>query len=582
MLHFDSVHVESKHILWALFFSIISLYSLRLFLPAGPAFIWVILFVLIFSVFLIIHLIPKSRRVLAASVICGILFAAMSFLSYEINANGSLDFYPEIILCFLGLCFFFSNLLAGGFSLLLEIDLQNRSDAVSARSASRIAATALLLLVFWLPYLLACYPGNLDSDPLGEIRQQMGMSPLSNHHPVIHQLMIRFCLILGMKIGGIEAGVAVYSILQMIISALVFAFCIDFLIKNHVHRLAVIGVFLFYALYTVNGFYSVTMFKDIPFSCVTLLLSILLIRELRGDYSVPDRRKRIRSLCLIIFLSFLFCTIRNNGYYAFLIGFLFIILFNLKHCKRLVIIFLSVFFLVNGYQFLLFDTLNIPKSSSGEMLGLPLQMLARVVKEEEPDLTDENFTVLKEVIPDYGLLAESYVPDNSDPIKGEPVFFASTFEKDPARYLKSWLRIGLHYPRTYLEAFLFHTQGYWDLNSNYSSITPKIDQPNDFNLSQNSRFESLRFSLIGLHSMLSTRSVLSPLYSIGFMVVLFLFSFALLWVKKQFCYLYPIFLLGVLWLTSMAGPTCLYQYIYGLTVTIPLFLSLALCVPRKS
>ena len=215
------------------------------------------------------------------------------------------------------------------------------------------------------------------------------------------------------------------------------------------------------------------------------------------------------------------------------------------------------------------------------MLGLPLHMIARVVKEDNPDLSAEDFIIIKEVIPDYQVLADNYVPDNSDPIKGNGVFLADAFDKNPVRYLKSWLKIGLQYPRTYIDAFLLHTQGFWDVNKNSSTISAYV-YDNEFGITQSERSEPLRVFLINLHTFLSNNSIISPFYSIGFMVVLFLFSFVLLLIKGQLQVASPIFILAALWLTVIAGPCCLYHYVYGLTVTIPLFLSLALILPRRN
>ena len=576
---FNKTNYSVSRTLYVLFLTLFSLYSLRLFISPGPSFIWVILFFLIFYCFSKIHPEKQKKKVLISAAITGILFSLMMFLSYQLNINGTVYFDLRALFCALFLAVFFFYSLTGIFSYLLNCSEFPSSSYLSGKNNFKLLAllTALLFLC-WLPYLVACFPGNLTSDTIGEIRQQLGLSPLSNQHPVIHQLMIRMFLIPGIILGSVKIGVASYVVFQMLITALIFSYSIAFMVRRNVPSLLLLFSFLFFALYTTNGFYSVTMYKDVPFAGITLLLMIALIRELERDCSSDSPFNRILSLVFLVILSFLFCTIRNNGYYAFLIGFILLILFNLKKFKRLIIVFAVTLLLVNSYNYILFDVIDAKKSSTSEMLGVPLQMIARVVATEDPELNAEEFQVLQEVFPDYSLLAGRYTPNNSDPIKGNGVFLPEVFDKDPVRYFKAWAKIGLQYPRTYLDAFLLHTQGYWDPNKEYSSISAYIYE-NEFGLSQSERTEPLRVFLINLHVFLSDHSLLSPLYSIGFMVILFIFSFTLLLLKGQLRTASPIFILAALWSTAAAAPCCLYQYVYGLTVTIPLFLCFAVTLP---
>ena len=86
-----------------------------------------------------------------------------------------------------------------------------------------------------------------------------------------------------MKFGGVENGIALFTVLQMIFVAGTFAACICFLINNGIQKIILYGVFFFYAFYIINGFYAVKLYKDVPFSGITLLFMIMLAKELRGD-----------------------------------------------------------------------------------------------------------------------------------------------------------------------------------------------------------------------------------------------------------------------------------------------------------
>ena len=577
-------HMKPQSIINTIFLTAVSVYSFRLFIPHDPGFIWFIIAVLTYSCFSGVHLQKMETKTIISAAVLGFLLSLMCFFSYQLKLNNAIYFDIQAIISALGLALFFFYALAGIFFYLLNHPRLSTYKSVNNAVNRRVLLffiSFIVILACWTPYFIACFPGNLTSDSIGEIRQQLGLSPLSNHHPVIHQIMIRLCMLPWIHSGNIQNGVILYTVLQMIFTAAIFSYCIVFMASKHVPKKALFCILLFYSCYTINGFFSVTMYKDVPFAGIVLLFSIFLVNELCDEYNqkglLPDKL----NIVILVVLAFLFCTVRNNGYYAFIIGFIFIILFNLKHFRRLLVIFIATLLLVNSYYFILFNITGAKKSASGEMLGLPLHMIARVVKEDNPDLSAEDFIIIKEVIPDYQVLADNYVPDNSDPIKGNGVFLADAFDKNPVRYLKSWLKIGLQYPRTYIDAFLLHTQGFWDVNKNSSTISAYV-YDNEFGITQSERSEPLRVFLINLHTFLSNNSIISPFYSIGFMVVLFLFSFVLLLIKGQLQVASPIFILAALWLTVIAGPCCLYHYVYGLTVTIPLFLSLALILPRRN
>ena len=550
--------------------------SFRFFFYSEPNLIWVILFFLLFLFFQRFYAEKALKPVKIASAILSILYSILIALDHELRVNGLFTFSLRTAACSVGMAVFFFYSLSWLLSVLLR--KPTFTSFKSGNSRACLLPLAGFILLFWLPYLLASFPGNVNSDAICEIRQQIGLSPLSNHHPIIHQFLIRICLSIDSLFGGLEAGVAVYSILQMAVMAILFALCICFLAENGASIGIQICAFLFYALYPINGFYSVTMYKDVPFAGAVLLIMILLIRELREEKSSVKNRGRIISLILLFFF---FCTVRNNGYYAFLVGFPLLMLCCSRQAKRLLIIFLSVLLLVAGYRYVIFDVAGAARSASGEALSLPLQMLARVVSMDNPDLEESDFQILGEVIPDYSILANNYIPDNSDPIKDPRVFLSGSFSASPFKYMKSWIRIGLHYPRTYLDAFLLHTRGYWSPNIRSSTITAEIYQPNGLNLTQNTIFAPLRYSLISLYDSISLMSVLSVFFSMGFFVILYLFSAALLALKKQFPVLYPMLICFALWLTVIAGPITAFHYFYALATALPLFLGLAISLrPR--
>ena len=236
---------KRKKIVLLLVLSFFSTISIRLFIPDGPSFLWVLVFILIYAAVRQISQIKKEKNAVIASSVLGILYAVMFYLSYTLQRNGRFVLYYKALFYALFLSFFLAYCLSGLLTLLLHREAACTVQRTKAGCLLWLQLTALFI-AFWLPYLLACFPGNMNSDFFGEVRQQMGMSPLSNHHPVIHQLMIRICLIIGMKFGGVENGIALFTVLQMIFVAGTFAACICFLINNGIQKIILYGVFFFF------------------------------------------------------------------------------------------------------------------------------------------------------------------------------------------------------------------------------------------------------------------------------------------------------------------------------------------------
>ena len=150
--------------------------------------------------------------------------------------------------------------------------------------------------------------------------------------------------------------------------------------------------------------------------------------------------------------------------------------------------------LVSGYQGLLYNVLGIGRSSVGEALSVPLQQIARTVKIHGVDRDNGDFQILEEVLPNIEQLGEKYNSGISDPVKEGDTFRSREFQKDPLRYGRSWLRLGLRYPNTYIDAALLQSYGYWYPDLDYFNVTPIIVK-NDMGLEQNQRFAGLREKL---------------------------------------------------------------------------------------
>lgn len=575
-------YLKNKKGLLNILLSLFCSYSFQVIISPRSEIAWLILFIAVFLFFSELSTHHYPRHVIITSTVLGFIYSTLIIIDYELNTNDGIDIYFKAIACYLGIFCFLSAALAEIINHFLS--KQSADDTFSPTSIrfKRVLLIGCVLLLFWLPYYISCFPGTFSSDTVGELRQQFGTGKLSNHHPIMHQLLLRFAVKAGLVLGAYNTGAAIFSSLQMIAGALIFAYCIEYLRSKGVSRKSLWGIFVFYALFTIIVFYSFTLDKDTVFSYTMVIMIILLIKEINGDFITGKCRKTI-SLPAIILVCFLFCTLRNNGYYAFVLGFLAVFLLNIrKDGKRLAVIGLSTILLVACYNYILYDIVGVSKSSTAEIAAIPIQTITRVVKYDEPDLDGEEFTILSEVFPDYDLLSEYYRPRSIDMRKSLPLFDAETFDQNPSRYLKCWLKLGVKHPVTYLEAVLFHIQEYFSYND-HPSVASTI-YPNEFGIEQNPQFTSMRLLLTDFHYTISETVPFSALYSPGIVLFLFILCFALLFLRKKVKEYSPFCIPGFLYLTAFAAPVSSYRYILGIVMILPLFLGLSVnssCIPEK-
>ena len=102
----------------------------------------------------------------------------------------------------------------------------------------------IFIILCWLIYLIAFYPGILSPDPSYQILQYFNIDNkysyysilidknviITNHHPVIHTLMLGFLTNIGIKLfNSVNIGLFIYTIIQTIILAATLSYTIKFM-----------------------------------------------------------------------------------------------------------------------------------------------------------------------------------------------------------------------------------------------------------------------------------------------------------------------------------------------------------------
>ncbi len=533
---------------------------------------------------------PAAKRTRVIAAVTGALFAAFSALGYQLNLRiftgaesiGLADF-ADFALQTVGLAILYTAVLVCLFQFFLTHGFSAGGKSPSWFTANRrsFLLVWLVILFCWLPYYVIYFPGAMSFDSVEEVTALLTLetADMTNHHPFIHMMTIKPFLLLGQALGSVTAGVGLYSLFQMLAMAAIFSVCVWYLAKRDVNVWARALLLAYFALLPTNALYSITVWKDILFAGFTLLAMILLFDEVRApapDAPLGGGKPRVWRTFALVAVLFLFCVYRNNGYYSFLVAFPFFILINRKRWKRFLSVGLIVVVLVTSYQHLIFHGLGVAKSRSGEALSIPLQQIARTVKTHGDEISEEDYAILSEVIPQIETYGDLYTPPLADPVKTPDVFLSDVFSENPLRYLKVWLHIGLQHPRSYVFAFFPQNFGYWYPDAAHWIVYTAI-HANDFGIAREPAFHAARVAINTTYEQLREVTLLSMLFSIGFMVWIVILSAGILLAKRRGRLASPLLLLGGLWLTTCASPVfCEYRYIYGLIVSAPLCLFLAL------
>ena len=419
----------------------------------------------------------------------------------------------------------------------------------------------------WLILLIICYPGLLTPDSLNQVGQALSGN-FSDWHPVIHTWFITFFVYLGKQLHDINFGVFLYSLAQIAILSAICAYSLYYMERKRVKTGYRILVLLYYALFPINALMGITMWKDILFSGITLVLVVLLIEIADNADAFFKSYKKMAALALI---SFLFCVFRNNGLYAFLVFIPFLFVMQRRYWKQLLITCCSCLILVGIYKGPVFHYFHVTESPVSVALSVPVQQIARTVKEERSTLTQDETQRISEILP-IDKLPELYSPGISNPVVtafNEPVFL-----QNKTRYISLWFDLMKEHPKIFLESFLANNFGFWSPDLPLYVYT--YQEQNDFGILPVQDSNAVQTVEKWTGNYLQETPVLSMLYSVGLYVWIFIFLFAFCIYKHQTNRLLPLFLLLTVWLTIMAGPVVEYRYAYGIVLSCPTCLGMYL------
>ncbi len=460
----------------------------------------------------------------------------------------------------------------------------------------------LIIFVLWIPTFLALYPGAFVYDAQEEYVEVISRT-FTTHHPLIHVLALGGTVHAAEYLGfEANTGIAIYVLIQMLIFSWILAYSVRCLYRWGLKKGYCFAVMLTYGLFPIFPMYAVCTAKDTLFSGCLLLIVLLLT-----DYIKSFNMNTV----LFIAASVLMMMFRNNGMYAYIVAVpvtavLLLIGLNGKSdgevmesgsssggkrdrwnpiVKVVVLMILSIV-MASGLNVCLKLATQATSGEHQEILTVPIQQLTRVYTYNKEVFTQDELETLYEVLPEEYL--QTYSLRVSDIVKSG--FNNPAYEKNPGKYRRLWIDIGLRKPLVYINAWLGTSYGYWypdALNNVYKGnqmYTFQYDKSSFFGFEteppghRDSKFSLLEkfYEHISLDLYQQKVPIVSMMFSPGCMFWIFMLTFVGLLMRGRRCegingYLMavPLSIVALVWLTVLLGPTTLVRYVLILWLIVP-------------
>ncbi|MCH5167036.1 MAG: hypothetical protein J1F35_04000 [Erysipelotrichales bacterium] len=332
--------------------------------------------------------------------------------------------------------------------------------------------------------MLAFYPIVLSPDPSFQIKMYFNEHTkyidwviqrdpnvfMTAHHPVLQTFMIGYAIEIGRHFVNDNFGLFIYTFIQSFIYASVLAYTIKFLKEHNINskmRLIVLLIYMFVPMFTL---YSLSAVKDTLYTAFMILFT-LKVFDIVENYK--DKQINIKYLIPLYFIMLFIALFRHNGVYVIALTIFVLLFYSRKNILRILITFLLFFISIYSFDNILVPSLGISDGSVREMLSVPFQQTARLVKEKPKFYKGEDKKIIDYILK-YKTLATRYDPNLADPVKNK--FNKETTNADLAKYFKAWFKGLVKHPDIYVDATMNNIYGYFYPNAHKWYVYTEFDE----------------------------------------------------------------------------------------------------------
>ena len=446
----------------------------------------------------------------------------------------------------------------------------------------------IVISIFWVLYVLCHLPGSVPYDGYRQINMFYGIEPISNHHPWLLTMFFGLLMNIGRNISD-NFGVFLIVAVLFTSEALCYATVCNKIKKWNAPFWFNVFSLLFFSILPVFGAYSQVVMKDGIFSALFALFFVLYVDISRTCVLGKKMDNPVKMFIALFVVELLVCLTRNNGLYMILPADILLLFFVTKGKGKYVLtlticLILSYYCLDNK----LATMVGVAPGSKREMLSIPFQQTARYVRDYSEEISEEEKAAIQGVL-NYDSLAELYVPETSDPVKGTYHWAYDTAVENPGEkealqaYFQAWLKGLFKRPGCYVQATLNNIYGYFypDETSGYTQagyylITddPVVDY-GFFDIEFTNNWPEMRYFLERFSECMRRLPGIGLLYSSGTWSWMLIILSVFFIVRKKWSLFYITVPFIVLLMVCCASPVNGYlRYILPLMASAPWLLAL--------
>lgn len=312
----------------------------------------------------------------------------------------------------------------------------------------------------WLPYWLAAFPGFFTYDASKEFVQAYYPEvDFQSRFPIVHALLLRFTVKAGLRLfNDLQFGIAVFSLMHMILGAAVLAYESVFLYRLTRKKWLMIASAVCFAFSpTVALFSSCT--NSTVFGSLTAVFFLIRFYEIFCVEHVQEepRKRRMLRYAEFLILTVFTCHLRS-AFYLLYLGLFVLQLGMRKELKKRCLIMALGLLLALGFDKTLAVALHAQPSPVTESFSLPIQQLSTVyVREGEKAFTAAEMQAVKKYFSMEQF--QFFAPQIADPIKLG--MNDEACKEDLGGFLRLWISVGLRYPEHYWNAANYLSYQAW-------------------------------------------------------------------------------------------------------------------------
>lgn len=274
--------------------------------------------------------------------------------------------------------------------------LQTREMVIAVRQApSRFNWLwfAIPSIIVWFFYLAAFWPGSMSPDSFDQWRQ-LHNGHLKDWHPAFHTMTLWL-------ITRIYLSPALVAAVQILTLASVIGWVLSVFLQYGVSRRILWCTSILCALWPINGLMVITLWKDVAYSIVLLVLAVYIFQIVMEKGQWLASFKNLFFLCLILILVSLY---RHNGIIPAFMTPVMLMLFYPRRWKVLLLVLMVTIMLHGVIKGPLYRTLDVK-------MGSPM---TRVVQRFHKDF----FAGKKPALVSNPILGENKTENVQNPEKG--------------------------------------------------------------------------------------------------------------------------------------------------------------------